>query len=498
MERCAGVLAAVSSLPGNQGIGDFGRKTKMFIDMISDAGIRIWQVLPMQPLGYGNSPYQPYSSFAGDPIFINIDRLSEMELLKQSSIKNINKFKESVNYEEVRNFKEPYFRKAFYEFKKQFGRFEQEYNAFCESSEWLDDYAVFITFKKANEMKEWLQWPKEMKEWPKEHRLDLAPYENDLFYEKFLQFMFYLQWGEIRAYAHEHGIKIMGDIPFYVGLDSADVWVDRSSFLLEEDGSPSCVAGVPPDYFSATGQRWGNPIYNWAKMRKNDYSFWIRRLGWQQQCYDIIRIDHFRAFDTYWKINASCDTAIDGEWIFGEGRNFFDSLYRQLPDITLVAEDLGDIRPEVIELKDDYQLPGMDVLLFRMEPKLLKRPAKKNSIVYTGTHDNDTAEEAYAAFTHNRRIALRRFFHNRGYNERNFHNLLIHFALDCEADLVVIPLQDILGLKEEGHMNRPGTVGSPNWEWKLKDYKRLTKEIGKLKKWLVAAKRTAADNEAGS
>lgn len=347
-------------------------------------------------------------------------------------------------------------------------------------------------------MKEWLQWPKEMKEWPKEHRLDLAPYENDLFYEKFLQFMFYLQWGEIRAYAHEHGIKIMGDIPFYVGLDSADVWVDRSSFLLEEDGSPSCVAGVPPDYFSATGQRWGNPIYNWAKMRKNDYSFWIRRLGWQQQCYDIIRIDHFRAFDTYWKINASCDTAIDGEWIFGEGRNFFDSLYRQLPDITLVAEDLGDIRPEVIELKDDYQLPGMDVLLFRMEPKLLKRPAKKNSIVYTGTHDNDTAEEAYAAFTHNRRIALRRFFHNRGYNERNFHNLLIHFALDCEADLVVIPLQDILGLKEEGHMNRPGTVGSPNWEWKLKDYKRLTKEIGKLKKWLVAAKRIAADNEAGS
>ena len=188
MERCAGVLAAVSSLPANQGIGDFGRKTKMFIDQIADAGFRIWQVLPMQPLGYGNSPYQPYSSFAGDPIFINIDRLSELELLKQSSIKNLNKFKESVSYEEVRKFKEPYFRKAFYEFKKQFDRFEKEYQTFCAESEWLDDYAVFITFKKLNDMKEWRQWPQEMKEWPKEHLVDLTPYENELFYENSQEF----------------------------------------------------------------------------------------------------------------------------------------------------------------------------------------------------------------------------------------------------------------------------------------------------------------------
>lgn len=489
MERCAGVLAAVSSLPGNQGIGDFGRKTKMFIDQIADAGFRIWQVLPMQPLGYGNSPYQPYSSFAGEPIFINIDRLSEMDLLKQSSIKNLNKFKESVSYEEVRKFKEPYFRKAFYEFKKQFERFEKEYQKFCADNDWLEEYAVFITFKKANDMKEWRFWPDEMKNWPFDKKLDLTSYENELFYEKFLQFMFFLQWKEIHDHAKEKGIEIMGDIPFYVGLDSADVWANRKQFLLEADGSPSFVAGVPPDYFSETGQRWGNPIYDWKAMRNNGYAFWMRRLAWQKACYDIVRIDHFRAFDTYWKINADCETAMDGEWVLGEGRSFFDTLYQKMPDIHLVAEDLGDIRPEVLKLRDAYQLPGMDVLLFRMEPKMLKRPAKKNSIVYTGTHDNDTAEEAYGKFTHNRRIALRRFFHNRGYNERNFHDLLVHFALDSDADYVIIPLQDILGLKEEGHMNHPGTIGSPNWEWKLKDYKKLTKEMNKLKKWLVNAHR---------
>ena len=301
--------------------------------------------------------------------------------------------------------------------------------------------------------------------------------------------MFYTQWVEIRDHAHEKGIRIMGDIPFYVGLDSVDVWVNRDCFLLEEDGTPSYVAGVPPDYFSESGQRWGNPIYDWKQMEKDKYEFWVRRLAWQNECYDIVRIDHFRAFDTYWKIPASCETAIEGEWVEGPQQAFFDRIYACLPDIELVAEDLGEIRPEVTELKDANGLPGMDVLLFRMEPKLLKKPAAKNSIVYTGTHDNDTAEEAYGKFTHNRRIALRRFFHNRDYRERNFHDLLVHFALDCDADCVIIPVQDILGLKAEGHMNRPGTLGSPNWEWKLKDYKVLTKEMSKVKKWIRSAKR---------
>ena len=389
----------------------------------------------------------------------------------------------------MRAFKETYFRKAFYEFKKNFSSFQQEYDRFCRECEWLEDYAVFITFKKLNGMKPWTEWPQEMKDWPRHHGLDLDPYGNEIFYEKFLQYMFYTQWVEIRDHAHEKGIRIMGDIPFYVGLDSVDVWVDRDSFLLEKDGSPSFVAGVPPDYFSKTGQRWGNPIYDWKQMEKDKYEFWVRRLAWQNECYDIVRIDHFRAFDTYWKIPASCETAIEGEWVEGPQQAFFDRIYECLPDIELVAEDLGEIRPEVTELKDANGLPGMDVLLFRMEPKLLKKPAAKNSIVYTGTHDNDTAEEAYSKFTHNRRIALRRFFHNRDYHERNFHDLLVHFALDCDADCVIIPLQDLLGLKAEGHMNRPGTVGSPNWEWKLKDYKVLTKEMSKVKKWIRAAKR---------
>ena len=266
--------------------------------------------------------------------------------------------------------------------------------------------------------------------------------------------------------------------------------LDRKQFLLEADGTRLALLLV---YRLIILVRLVNagaiPSMIGKRMRNNGYAFWMRRLAWQKACYDIVRIDHFRAFDTYWKINADCETAMDGEWVLGEGRSFFDTLYQKMPDIHLVAEDLGDIRPEVLKLRDAYQLPGMDVLLFRMEPKMLKRPAKKNSIVYTGTHDNDTAEEAYGKFTHNRRIALRRFFHNRGYNERNFHDLLVHFAFDSDADYVIIPLQDILGLKEEGHMNHPGTIGSPNWEWKLKDYKKLTKEMNKLKKWLVNAHR---------
>ncbi|MEI3148098.1 MAG: 4-alpha-glucanotransferase [Merdibacter sp.] len=236
-------------------------------------------------MGYGNSPYQPFSSFAGDPLFINIDRLSEIGLLKQSSIRNLNKFKESVSYDEVRAFKETYFRKAFYEFKKNFASFQQEYDCFCRECEWLEDYAVFITFKKLNGMKAWTEWPLEMREWPKRRSIDLEPYGNDIFYEKFLQYMFYTQWVEIRDHAHEKGIRIMGDIPFYVGLDSVDVWVNRDCFLLEEDGTPSYVAGVPPDYFSESGQRWGNPIYDWKQMEKDKYEFWVRRLAWQNECY---------------------------------------------------------------------------------------------------------------------------------------------------------------------------------------------------------------------
>ena len=488
MERSSGILLAVSSLPGNQGIGDLGKPAYTFIDLIAEQGIKIWQILPLHPLGYGNSPYQPYSTYAGDSIYINIDRLSELGLIKMSSIRNFNKFQETVDYEGVRAFKEPYFKKAFRTFKKEFNRFKAEYEEFCTKCEWLESYAMFAALKHKNDNKCWLEWDEEDKEWIKEKTLrkDLT---EALAYEKFLQFMFYLQWQSVKAYANEKAIKIMGDMPIYVGLDSADVWENRKDFLLEKDGSPSFVAGVPPDYFSWTGQRWGNPIYHWSRMKKNRYSFWIKRLAWAKEQFDVIRIDHFRAFDTYWKIPASCDTAIEGEWMEGPAYDLFDRIYRVMPDIEIVVEDLGDLRQEVHTLRDHYDLYGMRVLQFEMEQKRLRKGFREHVIVYTGTHDNMTSEQWYEQQHPNLKIALRRFFHNRNYKERNFHDLLNHFALNSEADICVIPMQDVLGIKEQGRMNTPSTIGSPNWEWKLKNFKIVQNEIKKIGVWVKESNR---------
>lgn len=489
MNRQTGILLAVSSLPGNQGIGDFGKQAYRFLDILAKQHIKIWQILPLHPLGYGNSPYQPYSTFAGDPIYINIDHLADLELLKQSSIRNFNKFCDQVDYEGVRAFKEPYLRKAFRVFKKSFQEYEASYQVFCEECDWLHTFAVFAALKKKNNNASWLEWPKEERLWIQDPSQSFSQLEEEIEYEKFLQFMFYMQWNDVKAYANERGISIMGDMPIYVGIDSVDVWENQSYFLLDKNGHPTSVAGVPPDYFSAEGQRWGNPLYNWKRLKKDGYGFWIRRLRWAQQHFDYTRIDHFRGFDTYWKIPARCKTAIEGEWIEGPAYDLFDTIYKELPDIQIVAEDLGDLRKEVGVLRDHYNLLGMRVLQFEMEPKRLKRGLPEHVIVYTGTHDNMTLEQWYEEQGQNKKIALRRFFHNRGYKERNFHDLVIHFALDSKAEICILPMQDILGLKEEGRMNTPSTIGSPNWEWKLKNYKEVSVEMEKIAQWSKDSKR---------
>lgn len=484
MERRAGILMPISSLPGNQGIGDFGRHTLRLIDAISKQNIRIWQILPLNPVGYGNSPYQPFSSYAGDEIYISVDTLADYGLLKQSSIRNYNKFSETVDFDEVRRFKAPYLKKAFKTFLKMQDTFAAEYEQFCASAQWLYPYAVFITMKKHNEMRCWTEWPKEQREWIQNRRFSLKEWEEDIQFEQFLQFIFYKQWNEVKEYAHAHGVEIMGDLPFYVGLDSADVWQNQEDFLLDAQGNPSHVAGVPPDYFSEDGQRWGNPIYNWKQIKKDHYQFWMHRLEWNMQQYDIIRLDHFRAFDTYWKIPASCPTAREGEWVMGPSYEFFDEMYRQLPDIRLIAEDLGDLRRQVGKLRDHYALMGMNVISFELQPKLLKKPRKEHVVLYTGTHDNDTLEGYYLSLTQNRRIALRRFFHNCGYDNRMFHELVIRYCLDSAAELVILPVSDILGLKSNGRINTPGTIGSPNWEWKVKNLKAFYALLPKLGEWI--------------
>lgn len=490
MDRKTGILLPISALPSNQGIGDFGKHTYRLIDALAKIHVHIWQILPLNPLGYGNSPYQPYSSFAGDEMYISVDRLADYGLLKQSSIRNFNKFSNYVDYQGVRKFKEPYLRKAYKTFLKMFKDFEQEYQYFCASAEWLYPYAVFATFKKKNDMKSWVEWPMEQRTWIRNRQLDLKEYENDIKYEHFLQFIFFKQWQEIKEYAQAHDVAIMGDIPFYVGLDSADVWQNQEDYILDSQSRPTFVAGVPPDYFSKDGQRWGNPLYNWKQLKKNHYEFWVQRLAWNERHYDILRLDHFRAFDTYWKIPASCPTAINGEWVLGPAYDFFDEIYRQLPNIHLVAEDLGDLRKQVHRLRDHYQLLGMNVIGFELTPKQLKHKRKEDVILYTGTHDNDTLEGFYSEIDQNKKIALRRFFHNCGYDNRTFHELVIRYCLDSDASVVILQVQDLLGLRTNARMNTPSTIGSPNWEWKLKNLKEVYALLPQLGEWMQSANRS--------
>lgn len=489
MEKNTGILLPISSLPSNQGIGDFGKHTYRLIDAISKQHIKIWQILPFQKLGYGNSPYQPLSSYAGDEIFISMDTLADYGLLKQSSIRNYNKFSESVDYEGVRKFKAPYLRKAYKTFLKMQHEFASEYQFFCSTSDWLYPYAVFITLKKHNDMKSWLHWPKEQKEWIKNRKYSLEHFADDIQYEQFIQFIFYKQWMDIKKYANEHDVQIMGDIPFYVGIDSADVWQNQAYFLLDEEGNPTSVAGVPPDYYSDQGQRWGNPLYHWEQLKKERYDFWIRRLSWNAQYFNILRLDHFRAFDTYWDIPASCETAIEGEWKQGPAYEFFDELFAQIPDIHLVAEDLGDLRKQVRKLKEYYKLEGMRVIQFELAPKLLKKKQSDHVILYTGTHDNDTLEGYYKELSQNKKIALRRFFHNCGFDNRTFHELVIRYCLSSNANTVILQVQDILGLKSKTRMNTPSTIGSPNWEWKLKNLKEVYALLPQIGVWMKESDR---------
>lgn len=486
MKRQAGVLCPVFCAPANQGIGDFGAKTEKLIDVIADAGYRIWQILPLQITGNTHSPYQTLSSYAGDPIYINIDRLCEMGLLTQSSIINCNKFKNTIDYNQVRSFKEVYFKRAFRSFKNNFNLFKDEYRTFEEDAYWLKNWALFALFRELHNQNPWTKWDAEYRDWFYDPSgVDLTDQQDALEYIKFLQFLFYKQWDHIIKYAHAKGLKVMGDVPFYVDLDSADIWADRPDFMVDDKGNPKYVAGCPPDYFSENGQLWGMPTYNFDRMKTNAYRFWVQRMTWMNRCFDMIRIDHFRAFDTYWKIPADSLTAVKGKWIHSPGEEILQHIVDANPDMELVAEDLGsDLGENVYDLEKRFGIPGMDVLNFKLEAKQLRKPIKEDVVLYTGTHDNSTLNEEYATFTNNHRISLRRFFKKRGFSYRRFNEMVCHFALASNAKLVMLPIWDICGYKKEARINTPGTVSDANWTWKLKDFKVFPKYVQATKKWL--------------
>lgn len=477
--RESGILMPLSSLPSAHGIGELGAETLSFVESLKEAGITIWQILPLNPLGYGNSPYQPYSSCAGDEIYISLEELYREGLL-QDRPPEFQAMEKRVDYEKVRAFKEPYLREACSRFEKT-----EAYEAFVSQS-WVYDYGMFRALKKKNGGICWNQWTETDKNWPMTREEMPEEIQEEAHYHMVLQYLFFTQWMKIKAYANERGIRIMGDVPFYVGVDSVDVWGARENFLLDAEGKPVFIAGVPPDYFSATGQRWGNPIYDWAYLKEQNYSFWLDRIGYSSRLFDLIRIDHFRAFDTYWKIPASCPTAVDGTWVEAPGYEVLALLKEKFPDVELVAEDLGDLRPEVVKLKEHFHFKGMKVLEFSIDTsgKYARDTfgEEENMIIYTGTHDNDTLMQWYEGLSVAGRRKVRRFLKRQGILKGSVWERLLAYTLKSKAAYAIVPMADVLGLGKEARMNLPGTVGSPNWEWRMPDQNRIKKALRQYRK----------------
>ena len=479
--RKSGILMPVASLPSKYGVGSFGAEAYEFVDMLSRAHVRIWQILPLNPLGYGNSPYQPLSSFAGDESYIDLDILKKEGLLDGELQGFSGPESDRIDYAGARAHKERYLRAAYERFKP-----DREYEKFIKYS-WVYPYAVFVALKTQNDLKSWTEWPREQRQWIVDGQYDISHLKDEIGYRMFAQFEFYRQWIALKKYANSKGVEIMGDIPFYVGLDSLDVWQAREDFLINGDGVPSFIAGVPPDYFNVDGQRWGNPIYDWDHLKENGFGFWIERLRYSSVLYDILRIDHFRAFDTYWKIPASCPTARVGEWIEAPGYELFDEIFRKLPKIKIVAEDLGDLRPQVLELRDHYGLTGMNVAEFTfMDPN---QPIEKNHLVYTGTHDNQPVMGWYKDRTAEEKKRINEFMLPYGGPHVKLSKKLTKYIFASKARMAIVPIMDVLGLDDRARLNEPGTVGSPNWEWRLSSFDGFKRHIPELRRMIIETKR---------
>ena len=467
----AGVLMPVSSFTGTMGIGDFGGSAYEWVDALARTKATIWQILPLNPVGFGNSPYQTYSAFAGDEIFINIEDLYQ-ELGLEIDVETI--ITKKADYEGVRTKKTAYLKNAFKYFVK-----DEAYEDFISKAFWLGEYSKFITLKRLNNLVSWTEWT----------QFDLN--EESLAYEKFVQYVFYKQWMKLKQHANDHGINVVGDIPIYLGHDSADVYFNQSQYYLDKDGKPTLVAGVPPDFFSEEGQLWGNPIYKWDEMAKDDYKFWVDRLAWNQHTYDVIRVDHFRAFDTYWVIPGDSDTARNGKWLIGPRNHFFDAMYKQIPKLELVVEDLGDLRPEVLELRDDYNLMGMKIVEFSLNKWDLKKDhtLDTNLLAYTGTHDNQTIPGWLKELEPEAYKDLKLNLETMGFDEEFVWQKVNHYTMQLPCNWVILPMQDLLGLDNEARINEPATIGSPNWEWKMDKYTSLESSFDEFQRLIEITNR---------
>jgi 4-alpha-glucanotransferase len=481
--RASGILLHPTSLPGRFGIGDLGKEAYRFIDFLADSGQQVWQILPLGPTGYGNSPYLAYSAFAGNPLLINLEWLVSEELLSESDLENLPDFpSDRVDYDLVMKTKIPLLEKASRNFQSQATEERKEqYQEFCQiHSHWLEDYALFMALKEAHNGFGWNEWPTAIRNRQPEAIAQWKTRLQDrIFFHKYVQSEFFRQWKTLKNYANEKKIKIFGDIPIYVAPDSSDVWSNPKIFRLnQETGQPSWMAGVPPDYFSATGQLWGNPVYNWRNLERTNFDWWIKRVETILDYVDLIRIDHFRGFESFWAVREGETTAMNGMWVKAKGRQFFNLLQEKLGDLPIIAEDLGVITPEVEALRDDFGFPGMKILHFafdsdRANPFLPFNYANRNCIVYTGTHDNDTTGGWFEARSDEEKARVTDYLGC--VCPEGIHWSLIRLAMSSPANQAIFPLQDLLGLGTEHRMNTP-SVAENNWEWRYQP-EMLTQEI---------------------
>jgi 4-alpha-glucanotransferase len=475
-DRKSGILLHITSLPSRFGIGDFGKEAYKFADFLIETQQTYWQVLPLNPTSLisGSSPYASYSAFAGNTLLISPEKLMEMDLLQESDLHNIPQFSEqAVDFANVLVYKEILYKKAFLEFQTKKQIFKDQYQQFCgKNQNWLRDYACFMAFKNHFNDDVWGNWPEGIK-----HRKPDAikklekELREDIEYQKFMQFIFFQQWDALKNYCNSKGIMIIGDIPYYVNYDSAEVWTNPELFKLDSELKPEFVAGVPPDYFSETGQLWGNPVYLWDEMRKNGYQWWISRIEQTLKLYDIIRIDHFRGFLAYWEVSAQEKTAINGQWIPVPGNEIFQKFKQRFSDLPILAEDLGIITDDVRTLMKKYELPGMRILLFAFGEDLPRNSYAPHNhipdcVVYTGTHDNNTTRGWYLEETSDAQRQRIMQYVGKNISEQDIHGDFIHLAMMSVANLVIFPIQDLLGLDSSCRMNRPATLNG-NWKWRL-------------------------------
>lgn len=483
IKRTAGILLPITSLPSKYGIGCFSKSAYDFVDWMKEAGQSYWQILPLGPTSYGDSPYQSFSTFAGNPYFISLEALIQEGVLTEEECEaaDFGKRADDIDYEKQYRNRYPLLRKAY---ERSNISENPDYQRFvAENAWWLSDYALFMAVKDRFEGKPWTEWAEDIRlRW--ENAMDYYRRELyfDIEFQQYLQYQFYRQWMQLKHYANEKGIQFIGDIPIYVAMDSADAWAHPELFQLDEDNQPTAVAGCPPDGFSATGQLWGNPLYRWDYHRQTGYSWWISRLWYCFQLYDVVRIDHFRGFDEYFSIPFGAESAIGGHWEKGPGIELFRRVEEALGWKQVIAEDLGYVTDSVRELVRQSGFPGMKVLEFAFDSRdsgcandYLPHNYTENAVAYTGTHDNETIAGWWKSITPEEQKLARSYLCDQHTPAKYLHKSFISLIMRSRASLCVIPIQDYMGLDNKCRINKPSTVGI-NWRWRLTE-DQLTREL---------------------